>query len=79
MHIKQLRKKIKDEKWLTEKLYYYANIEKDLLYFHDFKCSSAFVGTTLARLNIRKYNKEYDKNCRKIQQIENFLDKINVR
>lgn len=72
-HIKNIRIKLKDEKFLIGKLREWGEEEKRLESFYRFKCSDFFEGKTLAEINRQEYYKRIKVCNRKIGQLKRLL------
>lgn len=77
-HIKKIRAKLKDEKFLISKLKEWAEEEKQLHNFYQFKCSEFFEGKTLAEINRREYDKRSKVCSRNLRRFKNLLDKVDA-
>lgn len=70
---KAMRKRATSKTWLTVRLRYWAEKEKELSNFKTFKCSTFFEGRTLAELNQVEYDERAKILYRKMGQIQRLL------
>lgn len=75
-HIRKIRLKLKNEKFLTDNLKKWAQEEKALDHFYRFKCSEFFEGKTGAELNKKEYYNRMDICSHKIEQLKRLLNNI---
>ncbi len=77
-HFKKMRLRVTDKDWLLKEYRKYAEVQKELNHFRDFKCSTFFEGETLASLNRIEYRKRSNVNYRKLAQIKRLLENIGI-
>lgn len=75
-HIKRIRAKLKDEKFLMSHLKKWAYEEKILDDFLRFKCSDFFQGRTNAEINGREYDKRMHICRLKLCKFKRLLDNL---